>query len=442
MSRNNSLPPSPSLPSPPPSSPLYQNPLHSDLLRLRLNNLNQNSPISENTESSESTERSRPQNNHENIGSPLVFRSFRTNFNENDEPYEYDEYSDDRSDEQSNEQSNEGDDDDWTDFSDQGSDQETKCDELIKFFIIENDIFNLNINQLNELKQKFLQFFKETSDNHKISTYSCYINFIDKCINNLFLEEDSNIIIPINSSKTMLKENYLKNTCNYNLLNENLNYLNNNCNNCEGIYGEYNDSDIDELVTIKFLNSEKQYEKGICFTKSEFRDYVHSSYNEENPSNIQAIYTKPLKPQKIEDYISGMTSKATGRIVIKIPSEFSPFVTLNCAHKILQNNDNKIWYALPLFGGKKRRIGGIQSQLIVSGNHGQTPGYIIYKLYTKEEINQDIIVEEKASDYPLSLFLFEPMMQLDFILGLNNLKSEQIYKNFINGIIYFLLKRW
>lgn len=237
-----------------------------------------------------------------------------------------------------------------------------------------------------------------------------------------------------------MDKKYLYNTCDVKLLTkDNLNYLNKHCNDCQGLYGDYTNDDINELITIKFLNSENKYKKGICFTKTELKDYIKSSYNNDNPSNIQAIYTKPLNPQKLEDYISGITSKATGRIIIKIPSGFSPFITLGSADKILKNNDNKIWYALPLFSGKRRRIGGIQSQMIISGNHGQTPGYIIYKLYTKEEIKKGIKVEEKNSDYPIGLFLYNSIEQLDFILGLG-LNNNQIYRKFINGIIDYLTK--
>jgi hypothetical protein len=382
----------------------------------------------------------RPVNTHENIGSPLpqhLLRSRRiSNFNnititsnhinnilenesevDSDSDYDYDE---------SNHEA----------FFDIPQDENIYSYNLINT----SQFLHLSITELEILKKNLLHDLNLTENLNQEANYiTSIINLIDQHITSRHLEEDLDIFKPVNGSKNMFK-NYKQNNCDSDLtqLNKkNLDYLNKHCNDCQGLYGDYTNEDINELITIKILNSENKYEKGICFTKSEFKDYIKSSYNDDNPSNIQAIYTKPLNPQKLEDYVSGMTSKATGRIIIKIPTGFSPFITLKSAYQIL-NNNNRIWYALPLFGGKKRRIGSIQSKIIVSGNHGQTPGYIIYKLYTKEEIKKGIKVEEKDSDYPISLFVYEPMKQLDFILGLD-LNPEQIYKKFINGIINYLI---
>ena len=44
------------------------------------------------------------------------------------------------------------------------------------------------------------------------------------------------------------------------------------------------------------------------------------------------------------------------------------------------------FYAIPLFEGKRRRIGNLAGFIGSSMNHGQIPGYLVYQLCTKEEL--------------------------------------------------------
>jgi hypothetical protein len=55
---------------------------------------------------------------------------------------------------------------------------------------------------------------------------------------------------------------------------------------------------------------------------------------------------------------------------------------------------------VPLFGGKKRRLGNLRGTFGIGMNHGQVPGETIYKLYTKEEVDAGVQAINLNSDFP------------------------------------------
>ena len=132
-----------------------------------------------------------------------------------------------------------------------------------------------------------------------------------------------------------------------------------------------------------------------------------------------SIYTTP------SDFSNtGRGGVATGKMVVKI---HTMYITLGSAEKILKSN-NKIWYALPLYNGKRRRIGNLDDFFGESMNHGQVPGFVIYKVYTKDEIKEKNEVKESWSDYPL-LFVHDNMKPL---VDINN---GGMTKQFVNKVI-------
>jgi hypothetical protein len=149
-----------------------------------------------------------------------------------------------------------------------------------------------------------------------------------------------------------------------------------------------------------------------------------------------SIYTTP---KRNDDLVTGFTGKATGKVIIRLQNNM--YITLGSAYKLLHLKD-KIMYALPLFGGNKRRIGNLRSFYGASMNHGAIPGEKIFKLYTKNEIESGVIVNDSREDYPLSLFINNNTEPLFNILGIDDLSSkieDRVLQNFINSIIKYLI---
>lgn len=225
---------------------------------------------------------------------------------------------------------------------------------------------------------------------------------------------------------------------NVNLDENEFKWIKNNCFNCENklSLGPFDKEEYSNIISIKIQNSEGLYIKGTCLTKDDIKAFLTSDINDMYPNGIMSIYNIPKKSLEESQFVSGLTAKATGRIVIKLPI-VDIFVTLNSASRILKETNN-IWYALELFGGKRRRIGNIQTHFGSSLNHGQIKGFKVYKLFTKEEIQKGVVCTETRSDYPLSLFLFDKMDTLNNILGINY-TAEKIIDAFKRSIINLLL---
>jgi hypothetical protein len=138
------------------------------------------------------------------------------------------------------------------------------------------------------------------------------------------------------------------------------------------------------------------------------------------------IYTSPAFPTE-----SGHGSEPTGKIVVKLPMN-NIYVTLGSMKRVMSSNINQ-WYAMPLFGAKRRRVGNLKGLFAASMNHGQVPGFLIYKLYTKEEILSNIEVKEDDDDYPL--FLVESAKELYELMGYKDVTADFTDKiiNMITG---------
>ena len=171
------------------------------------------------------------------------------------------------------------------------------------------------------------------------------------------------------------------------------------------------------MYTVKILNSRNKFDVGVCSTKEELIKTLELDLDYEYaPSNIMSICTSPRDSDP-----SGIGAKPTIRIVIKITIN-NIFVTLGSVHRIMKESDNKVWYALPMFDGKKRRIGNISGITGSSMNHCQLPGFTIYKLYTKNEIINRVKVKQELSDYPIGVEIDDEILVIDEeIFTLNDL---------------------
>jgi hypothetical protein len=157
--------------------------------------------------------------------------------------------------------------------------------------------------------------------------------------------------------------------------------------NCANNSEEYTKDDYNDMYTVKILNELNKFNIGICSTKQQ----IISSMDD--PSNIMSIYTSSDEPSI--------------KIVIKITSD-DYFVTLGSLKRIF-NENNKIWYALPMYDGKRIRIGNMDGEQISDS--------IIYKLYKKDEIvNRVRVKEELNEDYPLSPVTDSPDIKITTII--------------------------
>lgn len=137
--------------------------------------------------------------------------------------------------------------------------------------------------------------------------------------------------------------------------------------------------------------------------------------------------------EKLDDM--GRGGRVSTKIVFNMP--FRMFITLGSLERILTEH-RKVWYALPLYGDKRRRIGNLNSRFGVGENHGQVPSFKIYKLYTKEEVTGGIqVVESIQTDYPLVIPSYETGSLQDALM---NLTVEKYYKGLLQRLLYLASK--
>lgn len=215
------------------------------------------------------------------------------------------------------------------------------------------------------------------------------------------IEEDTNIFINKNLDKKMLNndDTYYKD--------DNIHCTNNNVFTLEPYTKE------DEPIQIYTLNNQNKFEISTCITIDEITHHLTAGKNTLHPSMLMSICT----PQ----------SHATGKIIISLPPN-NLFYTYGSIKKLLSDKKNKTWFALPLFGDKKRRVGNLDEAPLIGSLHCQIPGYKVYKLYTLNELNSEdgLEVVETLSDYPEILY--------DYLEDVFDLK-ENITKDFINKLL-------
>ena len=228
----------------------------------------------------------------------------------------------------------------------------------------------------------------------------------------------------LEKKESKIPQEWIKNNCN-----DKTNYLTSD---------DFTDEDYSDMYTVKILNSRNKFDVGVCSTKEELIASLKSDLNFENeatgenpinqPSYIMTICTSPNDGNTI-----GLGSKPTIRIVLKITIN-NIYVTLGSVHRIMKEPDNKVWYALPMFDGKKRRVGNIDGIMGSSMTHCQLPGFIIYKLYTKNEIINSVKVKQVTSDYPIGYNLSDEVFTLYDLFDIYNISSERFVKKIVTDI--------
>jgi hypothetical protein len=180
----------------------------------------------------------------------------------------------------------------------------------------------------------------------------------------------------------------------------------------------------DGPIAVFVPNSVGKYQKAICATRDELVQYLEAFRDTAIPDNIMTVYSSPRDAD-----ISGYGGKPTGKVFVKLPAN-NLYITMGSMKKILsRTRTDKTWFAVPLFGGKRRRLGNLLGIFGASMNHGQVPGFVVYKLYTRSQIALGVVAMEDDNDYPV--FLVESARTLYDIVG----ENATINAAFVSGLI-------
>ena len=172
----------------------------------------------------------------------------------------------------------------------------------------------------------------------------------------------------------------------------------------------YDADDYDDIIFIKMLDSKNHFATGNCITRNEFKqslsiDITNHISVDSPPVNLMCIYTSPPNGN-----VTGQGCRATNNIFVKLPLN-NMFIALESAKRLFREKETHTFYAIPLFGGKRKRIGNLTELHGISTNHGQVPGFVLHKLCTKEELQDPPKIE-----FSTDLIHFDSSDQLRIIV--------------------------
>ena len=181
----------------------------------------------------------------------------------------------------------------------------------------------------------------------------------------------------------------------------------------------------DNPIEIFTLDSNSNFTISTCITRDEFKEYLLSGRDTTTPPMIKCLYTTPLGHN-----VSGMGSYPTGKLVVMMPPN-NIHITYGSIQRMMKEKNVNKWYAVQLYGSQRRRIGNLAEIFGVGLDHGQLPGYHVYKLFTKEELKLKLntSVTERSSDYPHT-----------FIVNNIGPLYGVVSKAFVNNVIDALIK--
>ena len=155
------------------------------------------------------------------------------------------------------------------------------------------------------------------------------------------------------------------------------------------------DQDNDVFIMYSPDSKNKFSGSGVCLSKLEMNSYFKSGLKDLKEQGIlMAIWESQEKMDS-----TGYPGYPSGKILVKIPVNGS-YVTYGSFKKMMKSKDTKEWYLLPIYGGKRRRVGNLQGSYGTSKNHGQIPGFQINKAYAKEELKDGLVIKETNDDFP------------------------------------------
>jgi hypothetical protein len=214
-----------------------------------------------------------------------------------------------------------------------------------------------------------------------------------------------------------------------NLTDTNRQWFESNCYTCLDPITQYNytNTDFNDIVSIKQIDSTGKFKRGHCISVEAFKKGIKSDFaksaNQFDPKIIFTIYKLKNPNLPDDDLKRGLGTRPTKDLVfqLNLPSG-SLFIDMESAYKLLRNWDKEL-YALPLFGGLRRRIGNLKGSLMeISAHHGQIEGYKIYRLLTRQEIEM-----ERSVDFELQV-----LTEMQYLLNSIYKQDQYDYNNIIN----------
>jgi|UniRef100_A0A6C0AMK2 hypothetical protein len=184
---------------------------------------------------------------------------------------------------------------------------------------------------------------------------------------------------------------------------DNKQWVESNCYSCLNPISQYNytQEEWSDLVSIKQLDSNGKFKRGHCISINDFKESIkrdlitsREELSRMNYKTIFSIYKLKNKNLSENDLRRGLGTRPTKLLLflLNLPSG-SLFIDIESAYKLV-NNKTKELYALPLYGGLRRRVGNLKGSLMeISTHHGQIDGYKIYRLLTRSEIEDEINVD-------------------------------------------------
>jgi hypothetical protein len=239
-------------------------------------------------------------------------------------------------------------------------------------------------------------------------------------------EEDSEEYSALSVNNNSLGDEYIKTGHDGNCKDKD-DWIKMHCTSCQSpiTLEEFSEESISDVISFKLYNEgTKKFGKGQCILRSELKEMLKSG-----DSNLFSIW-------KGGD-TSGRGGKPTEKVVVKIYTGAATiYVTLDSVYKIFHNQKKeKVYYALQMYGGKRRRIGNLQGRIGMSENHGQIPGFQVYKLLTKSEIEGKAKGVEEKRDYNLDFLACGKMGELMAMFMDTTLVREYLTKQIINYIV-------
>lgn len=217
-------------------------------------------------------------------------------------------------------------------------------------------------------------------------------------------------------------------------------WMKRNCSVCQSMVtlDAFDDEDYPDLVSIKVYDVDSsKFGKGHCIPKPDLAGMLRSDIGSEMPKYIFSLYKKRPDASSAGS-LAGLGSAPSNQFVVQLNAgTLSIFVTLGSIHKLLKTTE-KVLYAAPLYGGKRRRIGNIAGRLTVVGaNHGQIPGFRVYKLFTREEVEAGVEVSTGENDFVIPMTICKKVEELIDVFA----DTSRIRQIVVDEIIQHIVER-
>ena len=210
---------------------------------------------------------------------------------------------------------------------------------------------------------------------------------------------------------------------------ESINFAGKKCGNKTIIMSDEFDivNDYNDTISLYYLGSTRQFKDvALCFSKDEMIQNLNAHIDDTESSLLMSIW----KGDNMSEM--GHGGGPTGKIVIKVNESF---ITLGSFIKMMTSNETK-FFMIPLYNNKNRRVGNLNGNFGIGQNHGQIPGFKIYKAYTEQEISDSVKIEETHDDFPINKVMNDSFFK-EYYSRLNDILSIQSLNN---TIIKYIIK--